>query len=84
MAIGNPDNMTVWVGAVRYYLPRRTYAVGEMCAALRREWPLLQEDVKAIISRDIEEALTQGGYAIGDKCDRDEWESVAGLWRREG
>jgi len=83
------DELTLWVGACRYYMGRRTYAVGNFCSLLRREWPKLDERTKQIIRRDVEEEFERDNQArqsghtfrlLGDDCDRAEWDKVRALW----
>lgn len=90
------DDITLWVGACRYYLGRRTYAVGNFCELLRRCWPDIDSDARAIIKRDVDmefgddERRRQQGdvqhLPLGDNCDREEWIKVRDLWapRKEG
>lgn len=85
----NDEQLTLWVGAFRYYLGRMTYAVGEFCWLLINQWPELPEMVRILIQRDLEEAFERddklrqnGPYTpLGADCDRAEWEKVRSLWR---
>jgi hypothetical protein len=83
------DELTIWVGACRYYMGRRTYAVSNFCGLLRREWPKLDERTKQIIRGDVEEGFERDNQArqsghtfrpLGDDCDRAEWDKVRALW----
>ena len=84
------DELTLWSGACRYYLGRRTYAVANFCDLLKRKWPKLEGHTQRIIQRDVEEefdlddkARAAGGTykPLGDDCDRAEWEHVRRLWQ---
>ncbi len=83
---------TLWIGAMRYYIGRQTYAVSDFCDALRAEWTTLPDAAKAILRQEIEDAFriddanrgrTDRTYSLklGDDCDRAEWEKVRALWR---
>lgn len=84
------DEFTLWVGAWRYYCGRRTYAVGMFCEALRRAWTSIPQRARALIQRELDaefvrdDELRVGGAkykALGDDCDRAEWEKVRKLWK---
>lgn len=75
----------LWIGAFRYYLGRRTYAVGDFCAALVPNWSLIPERARVVIGRELDEAfmLDDRDRANGDShpylgmdMDRHEWEKV--------
>ena len=77
------------VCAVRYCLGRRTYITGECADWLCDVWPLLPENVKTVIRRDIEEEFARDDAEraagsehkpLGDDCDRASWERVRALW----
>ena len=88
----NPrDELTIWVGACRYYLGRRSYAVSTFCEALRAAWPTLSAETQDIIIRDVDEAFASdnkrrgmagaiGYLPLGHDCDRESWEGVRRLW----
>lgn len=82
-----PDWMII--DAVRYCIGRQSYQVGTTCEWLRRNWPKLNEHVRAIVQRDVEEAFrdddrdrARGSQykALGMDMDRKEWEAVRELW----
>ncbi len=83
------QQLTLWVGACRYYMGRRTYAVSDFCDMLRHQWASLPEQTRKIIRRDLEEAFhidddfrrqkTEARY-LGADCDRAAWEKVRKLW----
>ena len=83
------DEVTLWVGAFRYYCGRRTYAVGNFCDLLIAEWRGLSDRARWIIQRDLEGEFKRdeecrgktGDYKpLGDDCDREQWERVRKLW----
>lgn len=80
------------IAAVRYCLGRQTYIVGDCADWLIEVWPHLHESAQTIIRRDIEEAFESddrqraGGMtykALGDDCDRQQWDRVRRLWDAE-
>lgn len=86
--LGPNDDAAIW--AFRYCLGRRTYAVADCVTWLVHSWPLLNDDAKTIIRRDLEEAferddrdLKEGAnrYSLGMDMDRREWERVRRLWK---
>ncbi len=66
--------VTLWLGAFRYYLGRRTYAVGDFCDLVIQEWMGFPEKLKEIMAEEIKEARERTG--LGDECDRKYWEIV--------
>ena len=83
------QQITLWLGATRYYVGRMTYAVSDFASLLVAEWPGLCEPARALIQRDVEaefkrddEARIEGlNYRpLGDDCDRAAWEKVRKLW----
>lgn len=84
--MNDEDALLLWVGAFRYYLGRRTYAVGMFCDLLRQAWSRLPERTRHIISSELASAFksddefrgkAQNSYLpLGDDCDRREWEKV--------
>ncbi len=88
------QQLTLWLGATRYYLGRRTYAVADFCGMLRRQWAFLPEATRKIIERDVGEAFqlddemrrwgperdASRWRPLGDDCDRKQWERVRALW----
>ena len=84
------DELTLWVGATRYYLGRTTYAVANYCDLLIGSWNELGKGTRMIIQRDIEkefdrddESRTRGDsfHPLGHNIDRKSWEHVRKLWR---
>lgn len=79
---------TLWIGAMRYYMGRRTYAVSDFCLALRAEWASLPMATQAFLRQELEDAFREddtrragNGYkSLGDDIDRAEWEKVRALW----
>ena len=63
-----PQQLVLWLGALRYYLGRSTGAVHEFCEMLIATWPALSMNVRALVQRDIEEAFAR---------DDIEWDHVA-------
>jgi hypothetical protein len=63
------------INSTRYCLGRQSYAVGENCDNLRRLWPALSANARAVIIRDIKEELARpnGG---GAEMDRRSWRSL--------
>jgi hypothetical protein len=84
----NEEKLTLWLGAYRYYCGRMTYAVGDFCDLLRKEWDNLPEYTKNLIKVELEETFARDDkirphdhYApLGADCDRKEWEKVRALW----
>lgn len=83
------EKLTLWVGAMRYYLGRQSYAVHDFCDMLVKEWNDLDMMTRSILIRDIEEAFdrddrarTQGLQVkpLGMDQDRRCWEQVRKLW----
>ena len=87
-AIAGHDHLMV-IAAFRYCLGRMTYIVSECAAWLIKTWPLLNEQTKTIIKRELEEQFELDDRAraeqreyktLGWDCDRREWERVRKLW----
>lgn len=90
-ALSGHDHLMV-IAAFRYCLGRSTYIVGECAAWIIKTWPLLNEQTKTIIKRELEEQFELDDRAraeqreyktLGLDCDRREWERVRKLWRSE-
>ena len=90
-AMSAHDHLMV-IAAFRYCLGRQTYIVGDCADWLINTWPLLSDQTKAIIQRDLEEAFTRDDEdreagrdykTLGHDCDRAEWERVRKLWGKE-
>lgn len=47
----------LWVGAFRYHLGRRTYAVSEFCDVLTQNWKDVPEATRYVIQRELEAAF---------------------------
>lgn len=86
------QQLTLWVGACRYYMGRRTYAVSDFCEMLRHQWASLPRHVRMLIARDVDDAfraddkwreISDTTRALGHDCDRAAWEKVRELWREE-
>lgn len=58
--------------AVRYALGRATYIVSDVAVEVRRCWPLLDARDRAVIRRDLVEALDRSGV-LGMAMDHDVW-----------
>lgn len=63
------------VAAFRYALGRSTYAVSHVIGWLRTNWPLLSQNDKDLIFREIMEAERRG--TLGMDMDRREWLAFA-------
>ena len=82
------NNLMV-IAAHRYCLGRSTYIVGDCVDWLISIWNDLDDNTKAIIERDTEEAFRRDDedrdecrdiMALGHDCDRREWEKLRRLW----
>lgn len=67
-------NDTIIVCAFRYCLGRSTYVVGDCVDCLLYNWPRIGGQARAIILRDINEAIQNGDY--GMEMDGRQWERV--------
>jgi hypothetical protein len=67
----------VLVAAVRYQLPRMTYGSGIVVDAVCAAWPSLAAGERAVILRDVREALERDN--AGMDCDRREWQRLLAL-----
>lgn len=81
----NPqDELTLWVGATRYYMGRMTYAVSNFCSLLISEWPNLGPLTRSLIERDLKDEIERDDRSresgrtgtLGMDCDRAEWNNV--------
>lgn len=77
------------LAAFRYCVGRRTYIVRECVEWLFVNWPEFSDSIKELIKKELEELFDQddlyrnggGDYrALGDDCDRWEWERVRAMW----
>ena len=62
------------VGAFRYYLGRKTYAVSEFVEWLGENWQTFNGNTQEIIRRETRQALEMG--EAGMAMDRNLWERV--------
>jgi hypothetical protein len=87
---------TIWLGALRYYIGRRTAGVSDFTSLLIEKWPTLPVETQNFIKRDLETAFRQDDdnreqfpqvgsrmWRLGDDCDRVCWEQVRRLWNDE-
>jgi hypothetical protein len=90
----NDQQLTIlWLGSFRYHVGRQSSAVSDFCQALIQAWKTIPENCQNLIKRDLEEAFTRDDndrasksrvMALGDNCDRAEWEQVRKLWEVKG
>ena len=89
--MNNFDEITLWLGATRYYLGRMSIAVGTFCDMLIANWSSFNESTKNLLIRDIEEEFDRDDLArlegedykpLGHDCDRQNWVRVRSLWRQ--
>jgi hypothetical protein len=85
---GRDDLMVI--AAFRYSCGRSSYIVGVCADWLIRIWPMLSENTRFVIKRDLEADFESDDKAraegdtykpLGWDCDRKEWERVRNLWR---
>lgn len=78
------------IAAHRYCLGRMTYIVGDCVDWLLSIWGELDDNTRAIIQRDTEEAFKRDDedradgkdhMALGHDCDRREWEKLREMWK---
>ena len=83
------QELTLWVGATRYYLGRMSIAVGFFTEMLCGAWPVLFRGTRDAIRWDVEEAFERDDrgrvrrgrrFALGCDCDRASWNTVRALW----
>lgn len=53
------EEATLWIGAFRYYLGRRTYAVHDFCLYLASVWPRLGQQTKRVIKTELLRAIEE-------------------------
>jgi len=79
------DEVELLLGATRYYMGRRSYAVGSFCQNLANAWDELSPSLQKLIARDLEDEFRRDDEArenkseyrpLGDNCDRQSWELV--------
>ncbi len=87
----NEDEViTLWIGAFRYYLGRKSYAVEVFCNLLVREWGGFPEDLQRVIRRELEKAFQEDDLEresgktvflpLGMNSDRKSWDRVRNLY----
>ena len=80
------EELTLWLGALRYYMGRRTYAVSMFTILLCKHWSSFNKYIKALIIRDVEREFDQDEQdpdlqVLGHNCDKKDWEKVRSLWK---
>jgi hypothetical protein len=89
MTLNDEQLLALWLGATRYYLGRRSYAVSIFCGLLIAQWGSLPERTQNLIQRDIEEEFRQleryragelSFNPLGMDMDVRQWEQVRELW----
>lgn len=74
--------LTLWLGAFRYYLGRRSYAVSDFCELLAQQWNNLPKATQDLIKKELDKEIAkdtlsrekgQSPHRLGDDCDRTEW-----------
>ena len=80
------------IAAFRYCLGRMTYVVPACAEWLEREWPRLPQRDRAVISRELAEAIEEDAQAraygkeyspLGHDCDRAAWVKLAEFIEKE-
>ena len=73
----NDDDMDILLlCAFRYALGRRTYIVSWIADIIIDNWSSLKPRSKKIILKEIKEAIENGEFYIGMKCDEQDWRRV--------
>jgi hypothetical protein len=79
---------TLWLGAFRYYLGRKTYAVSDFCDLLIQEWDNIDTLSRTLIKKELDDAFERDRHrasngvnfgaisALGMDCDRTDWQRV--------
>lgn len=84
--LGRDDLMAV--AAVRYCLGRMSYIVGDCADWLCQQWPNIKPSMRAVIERDIREAVQRDDEArergdtykpLGMDMDREQWLRVLAM-----
>ena len=73
--LNNPDWVALVIGAARYYMGRRTIAVGAACDLLCKLAPQMPGGMRETLLMDIAERAREPG-GLGDGCDKQAWERV--------
>ena len=79
--LNNPDWVALVIGAARYYMGRRTIAVGPVCDLLCKLAPQMPGGMRETLLMDIAERATVP-CVLGDGRDRQDWERVKAALRR--
>lgn len=78
--VRNDDLSGMLIGALRYALGRRTYIVRDTCQWVRAYLPALEaagnKGVRDVMIKSIESQQRFGDKALGDSCDKEEWEGL--------
>lgn len=85
MNLTDPEKLTLYLGAFRYYLGRSTHAVSDFTELLAKVWgeldsrtqQIIREELRAAIHIDAEQRKdpSQDGWCrLGHECDRDSWQ----------
>lgn len=94
MKLTEAEEIVLVVGAFRYYLGRKTYAVSEFCYFLITHWESFSDRTRNLIQTDLEEQvkkehqfkpspLGMNTTFFGHLCDKKEWEQVRALYLGE-
>ena len=85
-------NELMVLSAFSYCCGRSTYVVGVCADWLLDIWPMLGENTRHVIQRDLELAFERDDKAratgdsykpLGWDCDREQWERVRKLWKEQ-
>jgi hypothetical protein len=89
--ICNPnDEITLVIGAFRYYLGRQSYGVSDFCDWLCLTWQVLELRTQYLIQTELEKTFQNDDEAraegrrylpLGMDMDRQEWERIRKLYR---
>ena len=80
--------------ATRYLLGRASYAVGEHCDWLIRNWDDLPDSERSLVKRAVEEAFARDACKLeksseaeigplGMSIDKKDWQNVRALWQKK-
>ena len=81
------DDLVFW--SFRYFLGRQTIQACSFADGLARVWPRLDERIKELIKRELEDEFRRDDAArernsdyrpLGADCDREAWEKVRAWW----
>ena len=85
ISVNHRTFQTLAIQSLRYCLGRRTFAVIDCVEFIRKHWQDLTKHAKAIIIRDLDEALqsheddlrdNREYCYLGDQCDYQKWKSL--------